>query len=64
MILQNIVRKVVGNVLINISPLNSFLTVLLPGRFHQICPAVLAATSINGLKPSRKATMLLQIILE
>ena len=49
MILQNIWREVVGNVPIDISPSNIFLTVLLAASFHQKCPAVLAAVSINGL---------------
>ena len=37
MISQNIWRRVVGNVLINISPSNIFLTLLLPVWFYQIC---------------------------
>ena len=38
------------NVLINISPSNIFLIVLLPARYHQNCLALLGAVSINGLK--------------
>ena len=49
MILQNIRRGVVGNVLINISPSNIFLTLPLSARYHQNWQAVLAAASINGL---------------
>ena len=49
-ILQNISRRVVGNVLINIPPSNMFLILHLPAIFHQNCQAVLAAVSINGLK--------------
>ena len=48
MILQNISRGVVGNVLINVSPSNIFLTLLLPAIFHQNCKA---AVCINGLSP-------------
>ena len=39
-ILENIWRRVVGNVQINISPLNIFLNLLLPARFHQNDQAV------------------------
>ena len=49
MILQNIWRRVVGNVLINISPSNIFPNMLLPQRFHLHCQAVMDAVSINGL---------------
>ena len=48
-ILQNISRKVVGNVLINISPSNIFSNMLSFERFHQNCQAVLAVVSINEL---------------
>ena len=40
MISQNISRRVVGSVLINISPSNIFPTMLLLERFHQACQAV------------------------
>ena len=50
MILQNISRRVVGNVLISISPSNSFLNMLSLKRFHQNCQADLAVVSNNGLK--------------
>ena len=36
--------------LINISPSKSFLSMLLPAIFHKNCQAVLAVSSINGLK--------------
>ena len=49
MILQNIWRRLVGNILINIPPLNISPNVLLLKRFHQNSQAVLAAMSINGL---------------
>ena len=49
MILQNIWRRVVGNVLIYISPSNIFLTMFLPARFYLICPAVVAAPNFNGI---------------
>ena len=39
--LQNILRGIVGNVLINFSPSNIFLTLLWSERFHQNCQAVL-----------------------
>ena len=39
MILQNIWRKIVDNVLMNISPSNIFLRVRLTARFHQNCQA-------------------------
>ena len=39
MILQNIWKKVVGNVLVKISLSNILLTLLLPARFHQNCQA-------------------------
>ena len=48
MILQHISRRVVGYVLINISPSNIFLIKLLPARFHQNVKLLLAAASING----------------
>ena len=48
-ILQNISRRVVGNVLINISPSKLFLDVISLQRFYQNCQADLAAVSINGL---------------
>ena len=50
MILQNIWRRVVGNVLINISPSIILPILLKPERFHKKCQADLAAVSINGLK--------------
>ena len=37
------------NVLIDISPSNIFLTLLLPAEYHQNCQAVLAALSVNGV---------------
>ena len=40
MFLQNISRRVAGNVLINIPPSNIFLIILLPARFHQNCLTV------------------------
>ena len=40
MILQIIRRRVVGNVLINISQSNNFLAMLLPVRYHQNCKNV------------------------
>ena len=49
MILQNISRRVVDNVLINISPSTIFLNMLSLKRFHQNCQADLAVVSINGL---------------
>ena len=59
-ILQNIWRRVVGNVLMNISPSNTFLTLLLPAIFHQNCQAVLAAVSIERLNHDFKCfTMVL-----
>ena len=39
-ILQNILRRVVVNSQINISPSNVFLIMLLPARFHQSCQEV------------------------
>ena len=38
------------NVLIDISPSNIFLTLLLPAGYRQNCQAVLAAVSVNGLR--------------
>ena len=49
-ILQNIRRRVVGIVLINISPSNILPIMLYAARYHQNCQAVLAAVSINGLR--------------
>ena len=49
MIFKNISRRVVGNVLINISPSKVFLNMRSLQRFHQNCQADLAAVSINGL---------------
>ena len=49
LILQNIWRRVVINILINISPSNIFLNMFLPAIFHQNCQAVLDVVSINGL---------------
>ena len=43
MIVKNIWRRVVGNVLMNISPSTFFLTVLQPARFHQNCQAALGS---------------------
>ena len=48
--LQKILRRIVGNVLINISPSNIFPTKLLPERFYLICQAVLVVVRISGLK--------------
>ena len=50
MLLENISRRVVVNILMNISPSNISLNMLLAKRFHQIHQAVLAAVSINGLR--------------
>ena len=47
MILQSVQGRVVGNDLLNISPSNIFLSILLAERFHQKC---LAAVSIDGLR--------------
>ena len=49
MLLENIWRRVVGNILMNISPSNISWNMLLAKRFHQNHPAVLAAVSIDGL---------------
>ena len=49
MILQNISSRVVGNVLINISPSNIFSTMLLAAGLNKLYQAALAAVSINGL---------------
>ena len=49
MILQNISRRVVDNVLNAISPPTIFPNILLPARFHRNCQAVLAIVSINAL---------------
>ena len=49
-ILQNISRRVVGNVLINISPSTIFLDMISLQRFYQHCQADLAAVTYNGLK--------------
>ena len=49
MYLKNIWRRIVGNVLINISPSIIFPTVLSLARLHQNCQAALPAASINGL---------------
>ena len=48
-ILQNIWRRVVGKVLINISPSNILLIMLLLARFRQHCLAVLTDLSNTGL---------------
>ena len=48
-ILQNISRKVVGNVLNNISPSNIFPTLHLSESYRKSVRFVLAAVSINGL---------------
>ena len=50
MILQNISRRVVGNVLINISPSDILPILLKPERFRQKCHADLTAVSIKGLR--------------
>ena len=50
MILQNISRRIVGNVLIIISPSNILPILLKPERFHQKYQADLAAVSIIGLR--------------
>ena len=39
MILQNIGRRVEGNVQVDISSSNSFLILLLPAKYHQKCQA-------------------------
>ena len=49
LILQNVRRKVIGNVLINISPLHILPIAVKAGGFHHNCKAGLAAVSINGL---------------
>ena len=49
MILQNICGRVVGNVLLNISPFNILPIVLKHERLHTNCQAGLAAVSINRL---------------
>ena len=46
MISQNISRRVVGNVLVNISPSNISLTMLSPARFHQNCQTL--ASGVSG----------------
>ena len=50
MLLENIWRRFVGNILMNISPSNISWNMLLAKRFHQNDQAVSAAVSINGLK--------------
>ena len=51
MVLQNISRRVVGDVLTDISPSNIFLTFMpFPAGFYQNYQAVLASVSINGFK--------------
>ena len=52
MILQNISKRVVGNVLINISPSNILPIMLKPKLFIKIVRLVLAAVSTNGLNIS------------
>ena len=47
--LQNIGRKVIDNVLINISPSTIFLPMLLSVRFYENYQAVLAVVSIYEL---------------
>ena len=49
MILQNISRRIVDNVLINISSSNIFSTMLLHEKYHQFVRLSLAAMSNNGL---------------
>ena len=61
MILQNIWRSVVGNVLINISPSIILPILLKPERFHKKCQADLAAVSINGLNVAMSALDILLI---
>ena len=48
-ILQDIWRRVVGNVLINISPSNMFPYMPLEKRINQNSAAVLVAVSMSGL---------------
>ena len=48
-ILQNISRRVVDNVLINITPSKFFLDMISLQRFNENCQADLAAVSINVL---------------
>ena len=52
MLLENIWRRVVGNILMNISPSNISWNMLLAKRFHQNNQTVSAAVSINGLTHS------------
>ena len=47
MLLQYILRRVVGIVSIIISPSNISPSMPLPERFHQKCQAILAAVSAN-----------------
>ena len=49
MILQNIRRRVVGNVLINISPSNVFLNLLSPAIFDKNCQTAFVTVSIDRL---------------
>ena len=49
MILKNIWRSILGNVLNNIFPSNNFPHHFFSARFYRNCQAVLAAVSINGL---------------
>ena len=54
MLLENIWRRVVGNILMNISTSNISWNMLLAKRFHQNNQAVSAAVSINGLRFGHK----------
>ena len=58
MLLENIWKRPVGNVQMNISISNIFPNMLLDNRFHQNYQAVLAALSINGLNKE----LLLQLV--
>ena len=61
MILQGIQRRVVGNVLIDISPSNTFLIMHLPERFHQSCQAAYFSCSrlksVNQFTPAGQKTL-------
>ena len=50
MTLSNIQSKIVGSVLIEISPCKYSPTMPLPKRFHQICEAAMTPPRTNGLK--------------
>ena len=51
LILLNISRRVVGNILINISPSNIFSTMFLLARLHQKCQAALGRCGHQRVKP-------------